>query len=65
MRVMAEETGIDFTPEYVDRRPGDPAVVVASGELARRDLEWNPNPDVREMVRTAWDAFQVASDLSS
>jgi UDP-glucose 4-epimerase len=65
MRVMAEETGIDFTPEYVDRRPGDPAVGVASGELARRDLEWNPNPDVREMVRTAWDAFQVANDLSS
>jgi UDP-glucose 4-epimerase len=60
MRVMAEETGIDFTPDYVDRRPGDPAIVVASGELARRDLEWNPNPDLRDMVRTAWQAFQHA-----
>jgi UDP-glucose 4-epimerase len=59
MRVMAEETGIDFTPDYVDRRLGDPAVVVASGELARRDLEWNPNPDLRDMVRTAWQAFQL------
>ena len=60
MKVMAEETGIDFEPDYVDRRPGDPAVVVASGELARRDLEWNPNPDLRHMVRTAWQAFQLS-----
>ena len=61
MRIVSEETGIDFDPDHVDRRPGDPAVVVASGELARRDLEWNPNTDLRHMVRTAWDAFQHSS----
>lgn len=63
MRVIAEETGIDFKPEYEDRRPGDPAVVVASGELASRDLEWNPNTDLREMVRTAWRAFHHSYDF--
>mgnify|MGYP001087993941 CR=1 FL=1 len=58
MRVMAEVTGVDFAPEFVARRPGDPPIVVASGELAMRDLGWNPSPDLREMVRSAWEAFQ-------
>ncbi len=59
MKVMAEVTGIDFDPVLVDRRPGDPATVVASGELARRDLGWNPQTDLREMVQTSWDAYQT------
>jgi UDP-glucose 4-epimerase len=61
MRVMSEVTGIDFEPEIVERRPGDPPTVVASGELARRDLEWDPNPDLRDMVRSAWVAFQESA----
>ena len=31
-------TGIEFTPERHDRRPGDPARIVASGAAAARDL---------------------------
>lgn len=58
MRIMAEVTGIDFEPELVARRPGDPATVVASGELARRDLGWNPQTDLREMIHSAWDAYR-------
>jgi UDP-glucose 4-epimerase len=61
MRVMAEVTGIDVTPEIIARRPGDPATVVASGDLARRDLEWDPNPDLRAMVSSAWRAFQESA----
>jgi UDP-glucose 4-epimerase len=61
MRVMAEVTGIDVTPEIIARRPGDPATVVASGDLARRDLEWDPNPDLRTMVSSAWRAFQESA----
>lgn len=61
MRVMSEVTGINFEPEIVERRPGDPPTVVASGELARRDLEWDPNPDLRDMVRSAWVAFQESA----
>ncbi len=57
MRVIAEETGTDFVPQYESRRPGDPAIVVASGELARRDLEWNPSTDMGDMVRSAWQSF--------
>lgn len=61
MRMMAEVTGIDLQPEIIARRPGDPATVVASGDLARRDLEWDPNPDLREMVTSAWRAFQESA----
>ena len=63
MQVIAEVTGIDVAPEVVQRRAGDPAVVVASGELARRDLEWDPNPDLRDMVESAWREFRRAGGV--
>ena len=38
------------------RRPGDPAVLVASSEKIRRELGWTPRyPNLESMVRSAWD----------
>jgi len=62
MDTIREITGIDFTPEIHPRRPGDPARIVATGELARRDLEWEMRHDLRSMVATAWEARQAAGD---
>ncbi|MFC6286073.1 UDP-glucose 4-epimerase GalE [Nocardioides sp. GCM10027113] len=62
MDTIAEVTGIDFTPEIKPRRPGDPARIVASGELAARDLGWQMRHDLRDMVRSAWSARQAAGD---
>jgi UDP-glucose 4-epimerase len=56
MAAMARVTGIDFTPEIGPRRPGDPARIVASGELAARDLDWAMRHSIDDMVRSAWDA---------
>lgn len=56
MDTMAAVTGIDFTPEIAPRRPGDPARIVASGELAARDLDWRMRHTLREMVASAWAA---------
>ena len=53
-------TGIDFTPEIGPRRPGDPDRIVATGELAARDLDWTMRYSVDEMVRTGWEARQAA-----
>ena len=50
-------TGIDFTPSEGPRRPGDPSRVVASGELASRDLDWKNSYTVDEMFATAWEAW--------
>jgi UDP-glucose 4-epimerase len=56
MDAMARVTGVDFEPEVHARRPGDPDRIVASGELAARDLNWQMRHDIDDMVRTAWDA---------
>ncbi|HKN45501.1 MAG TPA: UDP-glucose 4-epimerase GalE, partial [Propionibacteriaceae bacterium] len=42
------------------RRPGDPAQIVATGELAARDLHWDMRHTVDDMVASAWAARQAA-----
>ncbi|MGN6759844.1 MAG: UDP-glucose 4-epimerase GalE [Leifsonia sp.] len=61
MSTVAEVTGIRFTPEVGPRRAGDPARIVASGELAARDLDWTMRHTLDDMVRSAWEARQAAS----
>ncbi len=65
MAAAAEVTGIDFIPEFVDRRPGDPATVVASGELAERDLGWVMSASLENMLGSAWREFIAANGVSS
>jgi UDP-glucose 4-epimerase len=60
MDAVARVTGIDFTPEIRPRRPGDPARIVATGELAARDLNWKMRHTVDDMVASAWAARQAA-----
>ncbi|MFD5866029.1 UDP-glucose 4-epimerase GalE [Agromyces sp. NPDC127015] len=61
MRTVADVTGIEFAPEIAPRRAGDPARIVASGELAARDLDWRMRHTLAEMVRTAWEARRAAA----
>lgn len=38
-----------------ERRPGDPAVLVASSDKARRELGWEPKyPDLHTIIESAW-----------
>ncbi len=61
MDAMAAETGIAFDPEIGPRRPGDPPRIVASGELAARDLDWRMRHSLAEMVRSAWEARRASA----
>jgi UDP-glucose 4-epimerase len=61
MREVAKVTGIAFEPEVGPRRVGDPARIVASGELAARDLDWRMRHTLAEMVASAWSARRAAS----
>ncbi len=56
MDAVREVTGIDFTPEVGPRRPGDPDRIVATGEAARRDLEWEMRHTLADMVQSAWSS---------
>ena len=60
MSTVAAVTGIDFLPEIAPRRAGDPDRIVASGELAARDLGWRMRHSLEDMVRSAWEADQAA-----
>lgn len=62
MTAIRDVTGIDFEPEITPRRPGDPARIVAAGDLAARDLGWTMRHSLEDMVASAWRARQQAGD---
>ncbi|MEO6702751.1 MAG: UDP-glucose 4-epimerase GalE [Jatrophihabitantaceae bacterium] len=47
-------TGLPTPTVDAANRPGDPAVLVASNELARQVLGWQPTRGLDEMVADAW-----------
>ncbi|MGA8779823.1 MAG: hypothetical protein WB567_03680 [Terracidiphilus sp.] len=52
-------TGHSIPAQTHPRRPGDPAVLVASSDRAMRELKWNPRfTQLDEIVRTAWTWHQ-------
>ncbi|MCX7683373.1 MAG: UDP-glucose 4-epimerase GalE [Anaerolineae bacterium] len=56
IEVCREVTGHPIPAEVGPRRPGDPAVLVASSEKIRRELGWQPRyPDLRTIVEHAWE----------
>ena len=56
-------TGAPIEVVFGPRRPGDPAVLVASSELAQRELGWSPRrPSLEEMIQ---DAFEFRRQVAS
>ncbi|RMG98446.1 MAG: UDP-glucose 4-epimerase GalE [Chloroflexi bacterium] len=50
-----EVTGHPIPAEVGPRRPGDPAILIASSETIMRELGWRPQyPDLRTIIETAW-----------
>jgi len=56
--VVAKVTGLDTTPDFVARRPGDPARVTASVDRITKDLGWSAKFDLDDMVSSAWAGWQ-------
>jgi UDP-glucose 4-epimerase len=51
-----EVTGKDIGTRVGPRRPGDPAVLIASSEKIKRELGWNPShQDLKLIIQSAWD----------
>lgn len=60
LEVLAEirkVSGIDFEPELLDRRPGDPAKLVADVTRIKEVLSWSAKNDLNAIVESAWQAL--------
>jgi UDP-glucose 4-epimerase len=56
VEVARRVTGHAIPAVVEARRPGDPAVLVASSDLARRELGWNPRyADLETIIADAWN----------
>jgi len=48
-------TGKTIKAVETGRRPGDPAVLVASYEKAKKELGWEPKRNLEEIIKDAWE----------
>lgn len=56
VEVARKVTGHAIPAEDAPRRPGDPAVLVASSEKICRELGWQPRyPELEQIVASAWE----------
>jgi UDP-glucose 4-epimerase len=55
LNLVKEVSGVDFRVEEAERRPGDPASLVARAERIGRLTGWQPKyNDLRTIVEDAW-----------
>src|SRR3954454_2521059 len=57
--MVGKVTGMDVTPEFLPRRPGDPARIVGRVDRIRDDLGWPARHDLHDMVASAWAGWQL------
>ena len=60
VEMCRQVTGVDIAAQAAPRRPGDPAVLVASAARIRAELGWRATRDLRAMVEDAW-AFMTSA----
>lgn len=57
--IAREVTGQEIPVKVTPRRPGDPAVLVASSDKIKKDLGWSPRfGDLRLIIESAWTLMQ-------
>jgi UDP-glucose 4-epimerase len=60
LETAREITGHSIPAEIGPRRPGDPAVLIASSDRIRQELGWEPRyPDLYDIIGSAWKWHQV------
>ena len=55
IQAVERVTGLKVPHRLCPRRPGDPAVLVASNAKARSVLGWSPKRDLDDIIRSAYD----------
>ena len=59
LKVIEEVTGISIDPIIGRRREGDPAALVADVSFAKNILGWQSSRDLRDIVTSAWEAWEL------
>lgn len=60
LETAREVTGKNIPARVAPRRPGDPAVLIASSEKIKRELRWQPEfQDLRVIIESAWRWMQA------
>jgi UDP-glucose 4-epimerase len=55
LRACEKAVGKPIPHEFAPRRPGDPAVLIASSDKLKKQLGWKPQfPTIQQIVDTAW-----------
>lgn len=55
IEIARRVTGKEIPTRVIERRPGDPAVLISSSQKAINHLGWRPEfPDLEPIVETAW-----------
>ena len=58
--IARQVTGREIPVQVTPRRPGDPAVLVASSAKIRKELGWNPKyQDLYQIIGSAWAWLQA------
>ena len=57
LSMIEDVTGHSIEPIHAPRREGDPAALVADISLAREILKWESKRDLRDIVSSAWEAW--------
>ena len=52
-------SGWDFPVDELDRRAGDPPMLIGDPQSIAVDLGWKANYGVTEILQSAWDAWQA------
>jgi UDP-glucose 4-epimerase len=58
IKMVEKVTGKKVAYELAARRPGDPAVLIASSEKAKAFLGWSPQYDLQDIMASAWKWHQ-------
>ncbi len=63
VNAVRQEINENFSVVFSEKRPGDPAQILADCTSAKHDLDWHHTADLHKMVRDGWAAWN-SSPLS-
>jgi UDP-glucose 4-epimerase len=56
MKQIRTSTGIEFNPDSLPRRAGDPERLIANITKIRNEIGWTPKRNLKEMIDSSWAA---------